>query len=90
MKCFKEKTDNKTILCECGSEYFVYGENFNIVEREIICNCGCLDFEEKNSIIKATEMTTEYICKSCENKITLKKMRGKDFEIEKFVIDLNK
>jgi hypothetical protein len=76
LKCKKEN-DNINVLCECGSQYFISGDNFNITDNEIICGCSG-DFNDKGEVIENCRdlIITEHKCKLCNNKIHLEKNIG--------------
>ena len=75
IKCHKEN-DNINVICECGSQYFINGKDFNIKDNDIFCKCGC-DFDKAKTIENSKKLIVhEYVCSSCGNKISIEKNIG--------------
>lgn len=75
VKCHKE-VDILDVVCECGNQYFIIGENFNNNKGEVKCNCGG-DFNN-GVVVEDCEhlIAKEYNCYKCNNKVLLEKNIG--------------
>lgn len=83
-KCGKY-TKNDKIICKCGSNIFIKGNNFTVCKKEIICYCDGVLTKERELENKSYIIQTEYKCKNCGNKIIEEQNIGKSVKAMKII-----
>ncbi|WP_142415447.1 hypothetical protein [Hathewaya massiliensis] len=77
MRCKKEVSET-TIECECGGRFFVYGDNFHLGEKGVVCDCGSDKFKSGAHIDCTDKAINNYICTNCGNLIGTESYRSEE------------
>lgn len=72
LKC-GEKVQETTNKCACGGTCFAYGTNINIVNKKVVCDCGCNEYKVISHLELEGTSIFNYRCAKCKNVIGIER-----------------
>lgn len=74
----KEEVSQDTEKCECGGQYFVFGNDFSFNDKGVVCDCGSDEFNTIMHMDYTDKAVNNFVCVKCNNRIGTEYYRSED------------